>query len=98
MDSDNDSMENTADERMKKLEMNRAAAMRSRMKKKLEIERLREVVGRLKDDQALLEVKTEQYEKLLQQAYRDHALMKNHLEEVESDTHRLRLQLESHHS
>lgn len=91
-------MENTADERMKKLEMNRAAAMRSRMKKKLEIERLREVVGRLKDDQALLEVKTEQYEKLLQQAYRDHALMKNHLEEVESDTHRLRLQLESHHS
>ena len=91
MESDNDSQENTScpEERLKKLEMNRAAAMRSRLKKKQEIERLRGVVGRLRSNQELLAVKTEQYEKLLQQAYRDHTLMKNHLEQVETETKQL---------
>ena len=96
MDSDNDSQENTsspAEERVKKLEMNRAAAMRSRLKKKQEIERLRGVVAKLREEQDLLVVKTEQYEKLLQQAYRDNALMKNHLSQVETDTQLLLSQL-----
>lgn len=96
MESDNDSQENTScpEERQKKLEMNRAAAMRSRLKKKQEIDRLRGVVARLREEQGLLGVKTEQYEKLLQQAYRDNALMKNHLEQVETDTLQLLGQLQ----
>jgi len=67
MESDNDSQENTScpEERQKKLEMNRAAAMRSRLKKKQEIDRLRGVVARLREKQGLLGVKTEQFEKLL---------------------------------
>lgn len=103
MESDNDSQENTScpEERQKKLEMNRAAAMRSRLKKKQEIERLRGVVGRLRSHQELLAMKTEQYEKLLQQAYRDHTLMKNNLEQVETETKQLLSEvhfLESSHS
>ena len=100
MDSDedgNDSLENASLDpsldKQKKLEMNRAAAMRSRLKKKREIERLRVVVEELSQAKELVDVKREQYEQLLQISYRDNAIMKAHLVQVEDENAQLRQQI-----
>ena len=49
------------EERQKRLEMNRAAAMRSRMKKKAELEKLKKQVEELTEAKNLLELKMQQY-------------------------------------
>ena len=69
----------TEEERQKRLEMNRAAATRSRMKKKAELEKLKKQVQELTEAKNLLELKMQQYESLLQASYRDNTLLKAHI-------------------
>ena len=83
--------ENTpADDRQKRLEMNRAAAMRSRQKKKQELEQLRRQVEQLNSAKALLEIKLQQYEALLQASYRDNTLLKAHINHILTENASLR--------
>jgi hypothetical protein len=94
---DNDSQENAAsccsEDKQKKLELNRAAAMRSRMKKKMEIERLQGVVFQLSQSKELLDLKLDQYEQLLQQSYRDNAMMKTHMAQALAEQEKVRRQM-----
>lgn len=70
------------EEKQNRLEMNRAAAMRSRNKKKAELQKLKKQVEELTEAKNLLELKMQQYESLLQASYRDNTLLKAHIHSV----------------
>ncbi|CAG9333328.1 unnamed protein product [Blepharisma stoltei] len=70
------SKDKTTEERQLRLEMNRAAAMRSRNKKRMEMLRLKSLVVDLNNEKVLLELKLQQYEMLMQASYGENNMLK----------------------
>ncbi|CAG9332700.1 unnamed protein product [Blepharisma stoltei] len=70
------SNEKTTEQRQQRLEMNRAAAMRSRNKKKMEMMRFKSLVVELSNEKALLLQKIQQYEMLIQASYTENSMLK----------------------
>ncbi|CAG9311062.1 unnamed protein product [Blepharisma stoltei] len=79
----------------KRLEKNKAAAMRSRLKKKLEAEQLRRHVSELSESNHNLKASLQHYEALLQAAYSENLVLKANICYVSSENELLKTRDES---
>lgn len=80
-------------EKERRLELNRAAAMRSRLKKKQELEYLQKEADELSAAKAASEKRVMQFEALLQASYTEAALTQSRLMQAVNDRAVLQLRL-----
>lgn len=75
----------TTDDKKTRLEMNRAAAMRSRTKKRLEMTRLKSLVVEINNEKLMLEAKVSQYEMFIQVSMAESTMLRMEIGQLMAD-------------